>query len=48
VCSDGLTSEVPDARILEVLRGTPDPQKAADMLVDGRGRRGPAERTCRT
>ena len=34
VCSDGLTSEVPDARILEVLLSTPDPQKAADVLVD--------------
>lgn len=34
VCSDGLTSEVPDSRILEVLQSTPDPQKAADVLVD--------------
>ncbi len=33
VCSDGLTSEVADARILEVLRSTPDPQSAADLLV---------------
>lgn len=33
VCSDGLTSEVPDARILEVLRSTQDPQAAADLLV---------------
>jgi protein phosphatase len=34
VCSDGLTSEVSDARIREVLATTPDPQKAADILVD--------------
>jgi protein phosphatase len=33
VCSDGLTSEVTDARILEVLQNTPDPQIAADVLV---------------
>jgi serine/threonine protein phosphatase PrpC len=33
VCSDGLSSEVPDARILEVLQNTPDPQDAADLLV---------------
>lgn len=34
ICSDGLTSEVPDDRIREVLQTTPDPQKAADILVD--------------
>lgn len=34
VCTDGLTSEVPDARIREVLQGTTDPQAAADVLVD--------------
>jgi serine/threonine protein phosphatase PrpC len=33
VCSDGLSCEVPDARILEVLQNTPDPQDAADLLV---------------
>lgn len=33
VCSDGLTSEVSDARILEVLSHTTDPQEAADVLV---------------
>lgn len=42
VCSDGLTSEVSDARIHHVLSCTPDPQKAADLLVEdavGRGGR---------
>ncbi len=34
VCSDGLTSEVSDARIREILATTPDPQRAADALVD--------------
>jgi protein phosphatase len=33
VCSDGLTDEVADARIAEILRGHPDPQDAADRLV---------------
>lgn len=33
VCSDGLTSELPDDRIREVLHTTPDPQEAADVLV---------------
>ncbi|MGF3057486.1 PP2C family protein-serine/threonine phosphatase [Microbacterium sp. YY-01] len=34
VCSDGLTSEVPDAIIAEVLRDNRDPQSAADQLID--------------
>ncbi|WP_314649304.1 protein phosphatase 2C domain-containing protein [uncultured Microbacterium sp.] len=34
VCSDGLTSEVSDARIREILTTTPDPQRAADVLID--------------
>ncbi len=34
ICSDGLTSELTDARILEILRTVPDPQAAADALVD--------------
>ncbi|MFS0732150.1 protein phosphatase 2C domain-containing protein [Microbacterium sp. 1P10UB] len=34
VCSDGLTSEVPDARIRAVLHSEPDPQRAADVLVE--------------
>lgn len=33
VCSDGLTSEVSDRRIRDVLMSTPDPQRAADVLV---------------
>lgn len=40
VCSDGLTSEVTDVRIREVLRGTPDPQEAAAVLVDDAVRAG--------
>lgn len=34
VCSDGLTSEVSDARIRDVLHFESDPQVAADILVD--------------
>lgn len=34
VCSDGLTSEVSDARIRDILGTTPDPQRAADALVE--------------
>jgi serine/threonine protein phosphatase PrpC len=33
VCSDGLTSELGDERIHELLRRVPDPQQAADALV---------------
>lgn len=33
VCSDGLTSELNDERIREILVGAPDPQQAADGLV---------------
>jgi PPM family protein phosphatase len=33
VCSDGLTDEVPDARIQAELKAEPDPQAAADRLV---------------
>ncbi|WP_083511139.1 PP2C family protein-serine/threonine phosphatase [Microbacterium sp. XT11] len=33
VCSDGLTAELTDARIREILATTPDPQQAADALV---------------
>ena len=33
VCTDGLTSEVPESRIREVLSTTSDPQEAADVLV---------------
>lgn len=33
VCSDGLTGEVGDARIAQVLHAAPDPQTAADALV---------------
>lgn len=34
VCSDGLTGEVSDARIAELLLAQPDPQSAARSLVD--------------
>ncbi|WP_439591906.1 PP2C family protein-serine/threonine phosphatase [Microbacterium sp.] len=34
VCSDGLTSEVPDARIREILMTVTDPQTASELLVD--------------
>jgi protein phosphatase len=34
LCTDGLTSMVEEARIGEVLRTTPDPQEAADRLVE--------------
>lgn len=34
VCSDGLSSELTDARIREVLVSEPDPQTAAGVLVD--------------
>ncbi|GAA2898015.1 PP2C family protein-serine/threonine phosphatase [Microbacterium esteraromaticum] len=33
VCSDGLTSEVSEARITEVLSSEADPQRAADLLT---------------
>lgn len=34
VCSDGLTSELDDVRLAEVLAAVPDPQAAAEALVD--------------
>jgi protein phosphatase len=34
VCSDGLTIELPDQRLAAVLLSEPDPQGAADRLVD--------------
>ncbi|ROS31559.1 PP2C family serine/threonine-protein phosphatase [Cellulomonas sp. PhB150] len=34
VCSDGLTDEVPDSRIEAELKAEPDPQAAAERLVD--------------
>ncbi|UWF77721.1 MULTISPECIES: PP2C family protein-serine/threonine phosphatase [Microbacterium] len=34
ICSDGLSSEVPIARIREILYDEPDPQAAAQALVD--------------
>lgn len=34
ICSDGLSSELRDERIREVLMTEPDPQTAADVLVD--------------
>lgn len=34
ICSDGLSSELSDDRIREVLASEPDPQTAADVLVD--------------
>jgi len=34
VCSDGLTDEVPDSRIEAELKAEPDPQAAADRLVE--------------
>lgn len=34
ICSDGLTSEVPDELIAQMLRDCADPAKAADRLVD--------------
>jgi len=33
VCSDGLTTELTDEHIAEVLRNEPDPQRAADILT---------------
>lgn len=33
ICSDGLSSEVPDAQICEILKTEPDPQTAAAILV---------------
>jgi protein phosphatase len=33
VCSDGLTGELEDAEIAELLAANPDPQVAADALV---------------
>ena len=33
LCSDGLTNEVPEARIAKILATTADPQEAADTLV---------------
>lgn len=33
ICSDGLSSEVPDARIQEILSMEPDPQTAASALI---------------
>jgi len=35
VCSDGLTGELTDERITEILLTTPDPQEAAERLVHG-------------
>lgn len=34
ICSDGLSSEVPDSRIRDILHFEADPQTAADLLVD--------------
>lgn len=34
LCTDGLTGEVPDARIAEILLAEPRPQVAADLLVE--------------
>lgn len=34
ICSDGLTTEVSDERITQILTAEPDPQRAADILVD--------------
>ncbi|MGV2903553.1 PP2C family protein-serine/threonine phosphatase, partial [Microbacterium sp. AGC62] len=34
ICSDGLTTEVSDERITQILAAEPDPQRAADILVD--------------
>jgi protein phosphatase len=34
LCSDGLTRELPDARIAEILGASEDAQEAADRLVD--------------
>jgi protein phosphatase len=34
LCSDGLTNEVPDDAIAEILSSTPDPRDAAQSLVD--------------
>ena len=34
LCSDGLTTMVPQDQIEEILRGTPDPGVAADQLID--------------
>lgn len=34
VCSDGLSSEVPDLVIREILRQNSDPQRAADQLIE--------------
>jgi serine/threonine protein phosphatase PrpC len=33
LCSDGLTNEVPESQITDVLTSVPDPQEAADKLV---------------
>jgi len=34
ICSDGLTSEVPDETIMAVLRNCPQPHEAAERLID--------------
>lgn len=33
ICSDGLTNEVPDERMRDILQACPDPQVAAEELV---------------
>ena len=40
LCSDGLTSMVDEARIVELLRETPDLQRAGQALIDEANRRG--------
>jgi PPM family protein phosphatase len=34
LCSDGLTNELGDSQIVEILSTVPDPQEAADLLVE--------------
>ncbi|GAB4438742.1 MAG: hypothetical protein Kow00120_06490 [Anaerolineae bacterium] len=40
LCTDGLTNMVPEADIWEIIRSAPDPQAAAEALIDAANRAG--------